>query len=62
MSPFLVFLIIVLTVVIDCYWLDRDNKRWGWMKNWSNRNKALFFISFIAVSSLIYVGVSIKYL
>ena len=61
MGPFLVFLLIILTVVIDFYWLDRDRKRWGWMKNWSNKNKALFIIGFIAVSSLIYLGLSIKY-
>lgn len=58
------FLIIILTVVLDFYWLDRDRKRWGWMNNWSNKNKALFFIGFIAVSSLIYLyfGLSIKHL
>ncbi|WP_096154137.1 MULTISPECIES: hypothetical protein [Bacillus] len=62
MVPFLVFLLIILTVVIDFLLLDRDRKRWGWMKNWSNRNKVLFFIGFIAVSSLIYLGLSIKHL
>jgi hypothetical protein len=62
MNPFLVFLFIILAVVIDFFWLERDRKRWGGMKNWSTRNKALFFIGFIAVSSLIYLGLSIKYL
>ncbi|WP_416150080.1 hypothetical protein ACM26V_03520 [Salipaludibacillus sp. HK11] len=59
MGPILVFLIIIFTVVIDFYWLDRDRKRWGWMKSWSTRNKALFFIGFIVVSSLIYIGLSV---
>lgn len=62
MGPFLFFLLIILTLVIDFCWLDKDRKRWGWMKDWSNRNKALFFIGFIVVSSLIYFGLSIKYL
>ncbi|MEC1779867.1 hypothetical protein [Schinkia azotoformans] len=46
MGPFLAFLLIILTLVIDFCWLDKDRKRWGWMKDWSNRNKALFFIGF----------------
>ncbi|MDZ5472350.1 hypothetical protein SM124_11385 [Bacillus sp. 31A1R] len=61
MNSFLIFLILILTVVIDYYWLDTDLKRWGWMKKWSNRNKVLFFTGFIAVSGLIYLGLSIKY-
>lgn len=62
MGSFVIFLIIVLTVIIDCYWLDTDRKRWGWMKNWSNLNKVIFFSGFIIVSSLIYLGLSVKYL
>ncbi|MFE7062020.1 MULTISPECIES: hypothetical protein [Sutcliffiella] len=61
MNSFLVFIILIFTVVIDYYWLDTDRKRWGWMKNWSTRNKILFFSGFIAVSSLIYLGLSYKY-
>ncbi|MFE7062030.1 hypothetical protein ACFVAD_07745 [Sutcliffiella sp. NPDC057660] len=61
MYSFLIFIILILTVVIDYYWLDTDRKRWGWMENWSARNKVLFFSGFIAVSSLIYLGLSYKY-
>ncbi|MGP7816765.1 hypothetical protein [Niallia sp. 01092] len=62
MSSFVILLIIVLTVIIDCYWFDTDRKRWGWMKNLSNRNKVLFFSGFILVSTFIYLGLSMKYL
>lgn len=61
MSSFIIFLILILTVVIDYHWLDTDRRRWGWMKNWSKRNKVLLLTGFIAVSGLIYLGLSIKY-
>ncbi|MFE8699777.1 hypothetical protein ACFYKX_03970 [Cytobacillus sp. FJAT-54145] len=61
MNSFLIFLILILTVVIDYYWLDTDLKRWGWMKKRSKRNKVLFSTGFIAISGLIYLGLSIKY-
>ncbi|TYS68117.1 hypothetical protein FZC76_10215 [Sutcliffiella horikoshii] len=61
MNSFLIFLILILTIFIDYYWLDTDRKRWGWMKNWSTRYKVFFFIGFIAVSSLIYLGLNFKY-
>ncbi|WP_449354293.1 hypothetical protein ACUL41_13605 [Virgibacillus natechei] len=58
MKPFAVILIVVLAVIVDVFWFDIDRKRWGWMKNWSNLNKTLFFSGFIVVSGLIYVGLS----
>lgn len=61
MGSFVIFLIIIITVLIDYYWLDIDRKRWGWIKNWSNQKKAIFFTGLIIVSSLIYLGLSIKY-
>ncbi len=61
MNSFLIFILLIFTVIIDYYWLDTDRKRWGWMKNWSTRNKVLFFSGFIAVSSLIYLGLIYKY-
>jgi hypothetical protein len=60
MNSFLILLILIFTVVIDYYWLDTNRKRWGWMKNWSTIYKVLFFSGFIAVSSLIYLGLSFK--
>ena len=62
MDAFVVFLLIILTVIADFFWLDSDRKRWGWMKNWSNLNKVIFFSGFIIVSSLIYLGLSTNYL
>lgn len=62
MGVFAVFLLIIFTVIADFYWLDTDRKRWGWMKSWSNLKKVTFFSGFIIVSSLIYLGLSIKYL
>ncbi|WP_404430916.1 hypothetical protein [Sutcliffiella horikoshii] len=61
MNYLLIFIILIFTVFIDYYWLDTDRKRWGWMKDWSTRNKVLFFSGFIAVSSLIYWGLSYKH-
>ncbi|UJL47349.1 hypothetical protein KFZ58_05505 [Virgibacillus sp. NKC19-16] len=58
MALFAVILIVVLAVIVDVFWLDIYRKRWGWMKNWSNLNKALFFSGFIIVSGLIYFGLS----
>ncbi|GAB3063177.1 hypothetical protein GCM10027286_28380 [Virgibacillus ainsalahensis] len=62
MGIFAAFLVIVLTVIVDFLWLDVDRKRWGWMKNWTKFQKGLFFSGFIAVSVLIYVGLSLEYL
>jgi hypothetical protein len=61
MNPFLIFLIIILTLVVDFYWLDTDRKRWGWMRHWSTRNKVIFFGGFIAVSGLLYFGLSLNF-
>ena len=58
LGPFLVLIIIVFTLWIDYFWLDRESKRWGWIKGWSSKNKVLFFIGFIAVSSMIYLVLS----
>ncbi|WP_163528842.1 hypothetical protein [Halobacillus ihumii] len=62
MGAFSAFLLIIVAVVVDFFWIDVDRKRWGWMKNWSKFNKVLFFSGFIAVSLIIYVGVSLEYL
>ena len=61
MSLLGVFLIIVLTVLVDCFFLDVNKKRWGWMKNWTNLSKGFLFVGFIIVSVLIYIGLSNKY-
>ncbi len=61
MSLFGVFLIIVLTVLVDYFLLDVNKKRWGWMKNWTNLSKGLFFTGFIIASVLIYIRLSNKY-
>lgn len=58
MNPFLAFFIIGLAALADCYWFDVDKKRWGWMKNWSNFSKSLFFVGFAIVSFFIYLGLS----
>lgn len=58
MAPIAVILIVVLAVIVDVFWFDIDRKRWGWMKNWSNLNKVLFFSGFIVVSGVIYFGLS----
>ncbi len=62
MSVFAAFIVIVLAVLVDYFWLDHDRKRWGWMKNWSKRNKRLLLIGFVAATGLIYLGLSASYL
>ncbi|WP_078380764.1 hypothetical protein [Sutcliffiella halmapala] len=62
MGSFVIFLLIVLTVIIDFYWFDTDRKRWGWMRNWSKLNKIIFFSGFLIVSSIVYFGLSLKFL
>ncbi|MDL4839430.1 hypothetical protein [Aquibacillus rhizosphaerae] len=62
MGPFIAMLIIAVAVVADFFWFDIDRKRWGWMKNWSSRQKVLFFSGFAIVISLVYIGLSAEYL
>jgi len=62
MNPFLVIVIIICALVSDLFWFDKDLKRWSWMKNWSNKSKALLFVGFIAVLGLIYLVLSVKYI
>ena len=61
MSPIIVLLIIVLAVIADYFLFDVDKKRWGWMKNWSNLQKVLFFSGFVVSSVVIYFGLSLKF-
>ena len=61
MSPIIVLLIIVLAIIMDYFLFDVDKKRWGWMKNWSNLKKVMFFSSFIVVSVVVYLGLSLKF-
>ncbi|WP_042351327.1 hypothetical protein [Bacillus massiliigorillae] len=62
MGLFATLLIIMLVVMADVILFDKDRKRWGWMKGWTNGQKALFFASFIAVSFIIYFVISAKYI
>ncbi|MFD2924774.1 hypothetical protein [Halobacillus naozhouensis] len=62
MGTFSAFLLIVLAVLVDFFWIDVNRKRWGWMKNWSKFHKVMFFSGFIAVSLIIYVGLSLEYI
>lgn len=62
MASIMVVLVILLTVVVDYFWLDANRKRWGWMENWSKLNKSIFFFGFVAVSLLIYLVLSGEYL
>ena len=61
MSPVIVLLIIVIAVIADYFLFDINKKRWGWMKNWSNLQKVLFFSSFVVSSVVIYFGLSLKF-
>ncbi|MFB4166839.1 hypothetical protein [Virgibacillus sp. JSM 102003] len=62
MGAFASISIILLAVIIDFFLMDVDRKRWGWMKNWSRFHKILFFLGFIAITSIIYIGLSLEYL
>ncbi len=61
MNPLIIIAIIILSVIADYYYLDVNKKIWGWMKNWSSRDKGIFFAGFIAVSLLVYFSLSLKY-
>ena len=61
MSPIIVLLIISLAVIADYFWFDVDKKRWRWMKNWSNLQKALLFSGFVVSTVVIYFGLSLKF-
>ncbi|MBT2218100.1 hypothetical protein KK120_20055 [Virgibacillus dakarensis] len=62
MSSFIVIFIIVLAVIADFFWFDVDKKRWGWMKNWSNFKKFIFFSGFVVASVIIYFGLSLEFI
>ncbi|ELK44849.1 hypothetical protein [Halobacillus sp. BAB-2008] len=62
MGAITVVLVILLAVVVDFFWLDVDQRRWGWMKNWSKLQKGLFFAGFAAAALLIYAGLSLEYI
>ncbi|TXC90522.1 hypothetical protein FS935_11410 [Metabacillus litoralis] len=62
MQILVVFLVIILSVFIDIYWLDTEGKRWGWIRSWSALGKLIFCIGFVIVSGFIYLGLSGKYL
>ncbi|WP_312094351.1 hypothetical protein [Niallia sp.] len=61
MNPLIVIMIIGLAVLIDCFWLDVNKNRWGWMKNWNRLSKGMFFSAFIIVSVLLYFAISAVY-
>ncbi|WP_100403681.1 hypothetical protein [Bacillus sp. FJAT-42315] len=61
MSAWVALVIVSLAVLVDCFWLDIDGKRWGWMKSWSKTYKILFFAGFIAVSIAIYLALGVEY-
>lgn len=61
MNPIVLMIIIGLAVLIDCFWLDRNKSRWGWMTTWSSLGNGLCFSVFIIISMLIYVGISVVY-
>lgn len=61
MSPIIITLLILTAVLTDYFWFDVDQKRWGWMKNWSAFNKTLFVSGTVIVSVLIYIGLSVNY-
>lgn len=59
MDVLVVSIVILLSVVLDYFWFDRDRKRWGWMKHWTSLQKGLFLSSFIVAAAAIYIGMSL---
>ena len=57
-----VFLVLIIAVTVDFLWFDVEQKRWGWMKSWSKRNKVLFFAGFFFVAFFLYLGLGWEYL
>ncbi|WP_019241931.1 MULTISPECIES: hypothetical protein [Bacillus] len=55
-------IIIILVVIVDVFMFDKDRKRWGWMKGWTNIQKLIFFAIFIIISCAIYFVISAKYI
>ncbi len=61
MQAIIAALVIIVAIIADYFWFDVSEKRWGWMRGWSTRNKVLFFSGFLVVSALIYLGLSTEY-
>lgn len=58
MNSTLALVLIFMFVIGDFLWLDQDNKRWGWLKNWPKSAKIVFFSSFGGILFAFYVVVS----
>lgn len=43
MTPILVIVILLITLLVDYFWLDINRKRWGWFKNSSKRTRVIIF-------------------
>ncbi|WP_226671088.1 hypothetical protein [Metabacillus litoralis] len=54
--------IIIVTSLVDIFWLDTENKRWNWLKNRSKSQKFLFFLIFVGASSTLYFLFGLKFL
>ncbi|MFI8708423.1 hypothetical protein ACIGHG_15325 [Bacillus sp. NPDC077411] len=55
------FLLILLAVLADYYWLDMDSKRWGWFKKTSKKQKAIFFTFVLLLTFIVYILIDIEY-
>ena len=62
MSPFLAFIIIAVSVILDIIWFDNYGKRWGWIKNWSKPRIVLFFSGIAVIGVLTYLVLGMKYI
>lgn len=62
MSPFLAFIIIIVSVILDIIWIDRYGNRWGWIKNWSKFKIGLFFSGIAIIGFLSYLAIGWKYI
>jgi hypothetical protein len=59
MELLIIVSILILTILIDYFWIDMERKRWGWLKSSSKRTKIIFFSIFIVISIVIYLGITI---
>ncbi len=61
MSSIMALVILALALLVDYFYIDRDKRRWGWLKNRSKHSKCLILTMFVVVLFFIYLGISSEY-
>ena len=62
MGLLIIAIIITLSVVLDYFIFDYDDKHWGWLKGCSKLVRRSIITCYLIMSFVIYFGLSLKYI